>query len=142
MDHWTLCSLTYNLNSSLNGILLAFYIGNLYFLWSHLMSVTWPPVYSSLYLLYQSWALIRQWIRFCLVTYFATKTSSTLVWPLRQAMSLENSVEAKKIQVRIILLIKWTSKTLKILLNFWNIIGYPSKVVFLPIQCASPDLWK
>ena len=106
MDHWTLCSLTYNLNSSLNGILLAFYIGNLYFLWSHLMSVTWPPVYSSLYLLYQSWALIRQWIRFCLVTYFATKTSSTLVWPLRQAMGLENSFEAKKIQVRIILLIK------------------------------------
>ena len=129
MDHWTLCSLTYNLNSSLNGILLAFYIGNLYFLWSHLMSVTWPPVYSSLYLLYQSWALIRQWIRFCLVTYFATKTSSTLVWPLRQAMSLENSVEAKKIQVRFILLIKCTI-----------IGGYPSKVVFHPIQCASPDL--
>ena len=67
MDHWTLCSLTYNLNSSLNGILLAFYIGNLYFLWSHLMSVTWPPVYSSLYLLYQSWALIRQGIILILV---------------------------------------------------------------------------
>ena len=99
-DHWLLCSLTYDLNVSLNGLILAFYIGNLYFLWNHFMSITWPPIDSSLYLMYQSWALIRQFVRFSLISYFPTKTVSSLSKPLRQAMSLDNSQEAKKLQVQ------------------------------------------
>jgi hypothetical protein len=98
-DHWILCRLTHHLNVSLCGLFLAFYLSNLYFLWSHLMCLTWPPISSGLYLVYQFWAFFRQLIRFGLVTVFAARTAKRLTRPLRQAMSLNHSQEAKKIQV-------------------------------------------
>ena len=97
-DHWTICGLTFNLNDSLSGILMAFYLSNFYFLWNHLMSITWPPMTSTLYLMYQWWAFTRQSIRFILVTHYTNQVGKRLLAPLRQAMSLDNSVEAKKLQ--------------------------------------------
>jgi hypothetical protein len=38
-DHWTLCRLCQHLGGSLNGLYLAFYIANFYFLWIHLVPI-------------------------------------------------------------------------------------------------------
>ena len=97
-DHWAISGLTFNLNDSLSGILMAFYLSNFYFLWNHLMSLTWPPMNSTLYLMYQWWALTRQSIRLVLVTHYTNQVGKRLLAPLRKAMSLDNSIEAKKLQ--------------------------------------------
>ena len=62
------------------------------------MSLTWPPMTSTLYIMYQWYAFTRQFVRFILVTHFTHQVGKRLLAPLRNAMSLENSNEAKKLQ--------------------------------------------
>ena len=103
--HGMLCQLVHQLNGSLCGLYLAFYIVNLYFMWNHLMSLLFPPISSTAYLGYQTWALLRQLLRFSLVTRSAVAIPTQLGRPNRILMTMTNvsedsrSREIKDIQV-------------------------------------------
>lgn len=106
-QHWRLCQLIKKLGQSgLNQLILAFYTGNLYFLWIHCSSlsshvqmdsiVNLKPVSSNrsnrpdgnessesftveqLYLTYQIWATCRQGLRFGMISHYAMKIASGL----------------------------------------------------------------
>ena len=72
-----------------NILLLGFYTGTFYFLWSHALSLTLPQLglrdekspsgsmapQSWIFFSYQTWATLRQLYRICTVSYFAAQAS-------------------------------------------------------------------
>ena len=101
--HWNICRLVHHLDSSISGLYLCFFIVNLFFMWNHLVSLASPPVDLYLYTIYQVWSLIRQILRFLLVTSYALSVSKQLKKPLRHVMGLSNKYydqESKRLQVR------------------------------------------
>ena len=86
----------------MSGIYLCFFVTNLFFLWNHLQSLASPPVDLYIYTAYQIWSLLRQALRFVLVTSYAVSVSRQLEKPMRNVMGLPNAQydkESRRLQV-------------------------------------------
>ena len=100
--HWNICRLVYHLDASMSGIYLCFFVTNLFFMWNHLQSLASPPVDLYIYTAYQIWSLLRQVLRFVLVTSYAVSVSRQLEKPMRNVMGLSNThydKESRRLQV-------------------------------------------
>ena len=53
LSHLYLVRLTQQLNKSFRGLYMAFYIVNIYFMYSHFLAMLFPPISSYAYLAYQ-----------------------------------------------------------------------------------------
>ena len=100
--HWNNCRLVHHLDTSMSGIYLCFFVTNLFFMWNHLQSLASPPVDLYIYTAYQIWSLLRQALRFVLVTSYAVSVSRQLKKPMRNVMGLSNAhydKESRRLQV-------------------------------------------
>ena len=100
--HWNICRLVHHLDASMSGIYLCFFVTNLFFMWNHLQSLASPPVDLYIFTIYQIWSLLRQFLRFVLVTSYAVSVSRQLAKPMRSVMGLSNShydKESRRLQV-------------------------------------------